>query len=675
LGVVLYEMLAGVRPFRSGEGVTSALRSLLEDKPAPLRSVEIPAELERLVARMLAKPPADRYSSAAEVAAELAGIRKALAAAAPSPRPVPGRRVWLAAAAVLAVVLALAAVALLRRPEPPPVQPVFTRVTEEEGRELYPSLAPDGRFFVYAKTDPSGQKDIFRQQVGSGAEPLNVTEGSAADDSQPAISPDGRWIAFRSERDGGGIYFTSVDGGPARCISDVGYNPAWSPDGRELAVAMEGIVDPAMRKGMSEILRIDVATGRKRVLVDDDGVQPSWSPHGLRIAYWGVPADSARRILWTVPVDGGKPLQVLDDGALNWNPVWSPDGAWLYFGSDRSGSLNLWRLPIDERSGEVLGEAQPVTTPSTASGFWSLSQDGSRILYAANESKANVGRFPFDPVGLRATGREEAVTRGSHRVSSCAVSPDGRRIAFHAALPREELFVAGVDGSGLRQLTHDGFKDRQPVWSPDGRRLLFYSNRGGRYEAWILNAAGGEPERVLPAGRKPVMVPVWSPDGRKVACTYDGKAAVIDLAQPLGSRQAEPLPSAVGETFYPSSWSTDGRRLAGNMARVDGSVLEGIGLHLLGSSTYLRWTSRGFNPVWLHDGRRLLYIEAGKILAFDTQTNEARDILVPPPHSAYELVTTSPDDRSLFAVRAVDDGDIWLLALRNQRGEAPKQEE
>jgi serine/threonine protein kinase/Tol biopolymer transport system component len=681
LGVVLYEMLAGARPFRSGEGVTSALRSLLEDKPAPLRSVrnEIPAELERVVLRMLAKPPAERFHTAAEVAAELTAIQKSLAAE-PAPAKASGRRAWLAAAAVLGVVLAVAAVALLRRPEPVPVQPVFTRVTDEEGRELYPSLAPDGRSFAYAKADLSGQQDILLQKLGVEGDPLNVTEGSEADDTQPAISPDGRWIAFRSEREGGGIYIASVEGGAARRISDAGYNPAWSPDGRELAVATEGIVEPAVRRDVSEILRIDVATGRSRVIVGnapagDDGVQPSWSPNGWRIAYWGVPTGSARRILWTVPAEGGTPTKVLDDGALNWNPVWSPDGAWLYFGSDRSGSLNLWRLPIDERSGEVRGDPEPVTTPATASGFWSLSRDGSRLLYAADESKSNVERFPFDPASLRVTGRSEAVTRGSHMVRSCAVSPDGRRIAFNAALPQEELFVARIDGSGPRQLTGDGFKDRNPVWSPDGRRLLFYSNRGGDYEAWTVNAGGGEPERVLPPGRDPVMVPVWSPDGRKVACTSGGSAAVIDLTQPLASRRAEPLPVAVGETFYPTSWSADGRKLAGNIVRLDGSVVEGIGLHLLGSRTYLRWTSRGFNPAWLHDSGRLLYLEAGKVLALDTRTNESQEILAPPPHSAYEQVTTSPDDRSLFTVRAVDDGDIWLLTLRKPRGEAPKQEE
>ena len=115
--------------------------------------------------------------------------------------------------------------------------------------------------------------------------------------------------------------------------------------------------------------------------------------------------------------------------------------------------------------------------------------------------------------------------------------------------------------------------------------------------------------------------------------------------------------------------------MAAAEARLDGSLQEGIGLHVLGSRTYLRWTSRGINPAWLHDGRRLLYLEAGRVLAFDTRTNEARDVLAPPPHSAYEQVLPSPDGRSLFTVRAVDDGDIWLLTLRNQRGEAPKQEE
>jgi serine/threonine protein kinase/Tol biopolymer transport system component len=666
MGVLLYEMLVGSRPFRGGEDLTAVLRSLLEDRPEPLGHLrhDIPLELERIVDRMLARAPADRYPTAAEALADLTALQKALATTG-----LPGRRARLWAAGGLAL-LALAAGGYLasRRPaEPVPVQAVFTRVTDQEGRELYPSLSPNGRSVAYVKT-VDGQYDVFLQDLADGTT-VDLTEGSQEDDVQPAFSPDGQWIAFRSEREGGGIWLVPATGGGARRISSLGYSPAWSPDGREIAVATEGISEPTMRRMESQLWRIEVATGHRLVLINKenggDGVQPSWSPHGQRIAFWGLSAEGARRILWTIPAGGGKPVKVLDDGNLNWNPVWAPDGQFLYFGSDRSGSLNLWRLPIDEASGEVLGEPQAVTTPAMWSGFWSVSRDGRRILYAANESKANVERFPFDSEALRTTGPAVAITSGSRVIRSCDVSPDGNWIAFHSVIPREDLFVVRTDGSGQRQLTNDAYKDRHPFWSPDGRRLLFYSNRGGDYEAWILNLAGGPLERVLPAGSEPLTFPLWSPDGRRIACTYDNRPAVIDLGEPLQVRRPRPLPPASdqGEAFYPNAWSGDGERLAGNISRLDGSMLEGIGVYFVRSRTYQRWTSRGSNPVWLRDGRRLLYFEAGKILALDSQTYETREVLAPPPSSVYMSVSASPDGRSLFAVRAVDEGDIWLLTL------------
>jgi serine/threonine protein kinase/Tol biopolymer transport system component len=665
LGVVLYEMLAGSRPFRGGEDLTAVLRSILEDRPEPLGHLrpDVPPELERIVGRMLAKSPAERYPTAAEALADLGALQKSLAAPALSLR-----RRWPWAAALLVTAAAIGGYLALHRPAEP-VQATFSRVTDEEGRELYPTLSPDGRFVAYVRSE-GGQTDIFLQdRHQEDVPPVNLTAGSPDDDTEPAFSPDGQSIAFRSEREGGGIWLVSVRGGAARRIAEFGYNPAWSPDGREIAVATEGIIEPAIRRMPSQVWRIDLATGRGRELVDKenggDGVQPSWSPNGLRIAYWGLSAEGARRILWTIPAAGGKPLEALDDGNLNWNPVWSPDGRHLYFGSDRSGSLNLWRLPIDEASGKALGEPEPVTTPAMGSGFWSISRDGRRIVYAANESKANMERLPFDSESLRTTGPAVAITRGSRMIRSCDVSPDGRWIAFHSVVPREDLFMVRADGSGQRPLTSDAYKDRHPFWSPDGRRLLFYSNRGGDYEAWTLQVAGGGPERVLPAGGKPLTFPVWSPDGRKIACTYDDEPAVIDLDEPLRARRPQPLPPAreVGEAFYPTSWSGDGERLAGNISRVDGSMLEGIGVYFFRSRTYQRWTSRGSTPVWLRDGHRLLYIEAGKILAFDSRTYETREVLAPPPSSAYILVSASPDGRSLFAVRAVDEGDIWLLTL------------
>ena len=644
----------------------------LEEAPLVLGTVHlhpVPPELERIVARMLARTPSGRYPTAAEAAADLAAFQAPPAAR--RHRFVGAALAALAASA--AGVLILGGYLTLRQPSAPPAtvlpQPVFSRLTDEEGRELYPSLAPDGRTFVYAK-DVGGQLDLFLQRIADGSTPMNLTEGSPHDDTQPAISPDGGRIAFRSERDGGGVFVMPLRGGPARRVSEMGYNPAWSPDGRELAVATEAIVDPGMRKSESEIWILDTVSGLRREIPVDDGVQPSWSPHGWRLAYWGVPAGSARRILWTVSSEGGKPSKLLDDGASNWNPVWSPVGSGLYFGSDRGGSLNLWRLPIDERTGETQGKPEPVTIPAMMSGFWSLSRDGRRMIYAANESRSNVESFPFDPVHLRVTGAGTAVTRGSNLVRSCSVSPDGTRVAFHAALPREDLFVVGADGAGQRQLTDDAAKDRQPFWSPDGSRLLFYSNRGGRYEAWLLSLQEGKPERVLPEGRgEPASFPVWSPDGRRVACTLESGPAMIDLTEPLATRRPEPFASAssLGESFYPTSWSGDGERIAGNISRLDRSILDGIGVYLVPSRTYERWTSRGSNPVWLHGSGRLLYTEGGNILAFDPRTHEARQVLEPPSSSAYLSMSTGPGDRSLFVVRAVDEGDIWLLTRGGEK--------
>jgi Tol biopolymer transport system component len=666
LGVVLYEMLTGVRPFKGGDDLTTVLRSLLEDRPEPLSRLrpEVKPEVERVVSRMLARSPEERYPSAAEALADLAALLEGGA------KPGARRRAWLWAASVaIAAALALGGyLALHRRAEP--MKATFSRLTDEEGRESYPALSSDGQSVAYVRT-VDGQTDIFLQALDkaegdfSNAEAVNLTEGSPDDDTQPAFSPDGRWIAFRSEREGGGIWLMSSDGGGARRIADFGFNPAWSPDGREIAIATEGIVEPIMRKMDSEIWIVDVSTGHRRELVRkaDDGVQPSWSPSGARIAYWGLPPEGARRILWTIPAAGGERVKVLDDGFLNWNPVWSPDGRYLYFGSDRSGSLNLWRLPIEEATGKVMGEPEMVTTPAMGSGFWSVSRDGRRIVYAANESKANIERFPFDEETLRTTGPATAVTRGSHRIRSCDVSPDGRSIAFCTVSPREDLFLVRTDGGSHVQLTDDAAKDRHPFWSPDGQRLLFYSNRDGEYTAWILRLADRSMERVLPPGTRPVTFPVWSPDGRKIACTYDDRPAIVDLAEPLAARRPQPLPSAqaLGESFYPTSWSRDGQRLAGNISRLDGTLLEGIGVYFVRSRTYIRWTSRGTNPVWLRDDRRLLYLEAGKVLAFDSQTYETREILAPPSSSAYLAVSTSPDGRSLFAVHAVEEGDVWLL--------------
>src|SRR5262249_25291081 len=157
--------------------------------------------------------------------------------------------------------------------------------------------------------------------------------------------------AFRSARQGGGIFVMGRTGEFAKRVSDAGFNPAWSPDGRSIVYSSVSTVPlPNNRVGVGELTVVDVADGQKRQLFKGDAVEPSWSPHGHRIAFWGVAIGaSGQRDIFTIPAAGGAPLAVTQDAATDCSPVWSPDGHHLYFASDRGGNLNLWRVPIDEQ--------------------------------------------------------------------------------------------------------------------------------------------------------------------------------------------------------------------------------------------------------------------------------------------------------------------------------------
>jgi TolB protein len=170
---------------------------------------------------------------------------------------------------------------------------------------------------------------------------------------------------------------------------------------------------------------------------------------------------------------------VTDDAALDWNPVWSPDGRFLYFSSNRGGTMNLWRIPIDETSGDVLGEPEPLTTPSLWSGGFSFSRDGLQLAFASLDWRSTLYRVAFDPVREALAGVPEPLRRSTRPIRDHELSPDGEWVAFMETGAREDLFVARTDGSEYRRLPDDEFRDRAPVWAPDGGRLAFYSDCGG----------------------------------------------------------------------------------------------------------------------------------------------------------------------------------------------------
>ena len=670
LGVVLYEMLAGRRPFTGGVD-SMVIDAVLHRDPEPLARLrpEVSRELEGIAGRLLAKDPEQRPADGAAVLAEL---RKSLGLSAgsltwqPAGPPRPRRRLSWRTALAVALALGAAAAGLVvwqrarRMAAPPPVQ--ATRLTDFPGKESFPSLSPDGNFFAYARA-VDGDLDIFLQRVGGG-NPISLTEGSPADDTQPAFSPDGSQIAFRSEREGGGIFLMGAMGDSVRRLTDFGFNPAWSPDGREIAVATEGVTTPFSRYSRSQIVRVELATGARRPFSLEDGVQPSWSPNGLRIAFWGITRPGARRVISTVPAQGGRPVPVVDDAFYNWSPVWAPDGRFLYFASDRGGSMNLWRVAIDEASGRVLGEPQPLTTPSEWSALPSFSRNGQRIVYATDDSRSFLEQVALDPQAGRVSGAARMVYQSARSIRGCDVSPDGEWIVFRTAAPREDLYLIRSDGRDLRQLTDDPERDRGPRWSPDGRLILFSSNRSGKYEVWTIRPDGSNLTQVTRLPGDSVVTPLWSPDGRRLGFTYGARGtAILDFGGPAARPPRLLPPAGAGRVFSANSWSQDGRWLAGHLLQKDEHNLPGIVLWSLPDGTWRRLTDGGAEPLFFRHGPWVLYAEAEALRLADRTGGGTRELLTPPPGSSYLTAGIGQDDRMVCAVRTTDQGDAWILSF------------
>jgi eukaryotic-like serine/threonine-protein kinase len=666
LGVVLHEMLTGHPPLRAENGGVSPgeeLGSITRLVP------EAPPELDGILSRMLAQHPADRYRHAAALLADLDRLENRISGLAERRRATRLRQILLAAGFGIVVLASLSGVLILRSSgsserRPPRSEPTFSQITDFPGRTSYPSLSPDGSAVLYTRS-VGGRSHIFSQPPVRGADAVDLTADSPADDTQPAFSPDGRQIAFRSERAGGGIFLTSARGGAVRRLTDFGFNPSWSPDGKEIACGTTGIVDPRVRPTASEIFRVDIATGARRRVTRGDAAQPSWSPDGRWIAYWGVLPRTGQRLIWTVPAEGGDPTPVVVDRYVNWNPVWAHDGRFLYFASDRSGIMNLWRVPIDKGSGRVEGEPEPVTTSQQACMLPSLSRDGRHIAYASDGSRGTLEKVLFDSMTGRVFGSAAPpIVQTSGVIAECSASLDGNWLTYRLLTPREDLFIVHPDGLGRRQLTGDEYKNRLPQFSPDSSRIAFYSNRSGKYEVWTVGVDGSGLAQETSIPGKSVSTALWSSDGRMFACTVDGREALIDLTKPLRERLPQLLPRpASGTGFTAFSWSADGKWLAGSRHRKGGVEEPGIWLYSLASKRYLKLTRTGDSPIWLHDSRRLLYFEGDRLLLLDSQTGRSRPVLASPASSTYMYVNSSPDDRALYIARVIDQGHIWLLNL------------
>jgi len=672
LGVVLYEMLTGKTPFR-GVHEAALMYSIVNENPQPLQEIRQDAspELIHIIGRSLEKQVENRYQSLGELIIDLRRLQRdtsrvgSAAYVVTTKAKLSTRKVVLISAAIILSLIALYGIFQLTRKPSAPLQATFTKLTDLPGEEYLPDISPDGKYILYTAYAANNRFDIFLQRIG-GSKVINLTADCEDNDGDGTFSPDGQWIAFHSDRQGGGIFIMGSTGESVRRLTDFGASAEWSADGKEIIVSTEDGSNPIERYSTREgkLWAVQVSSGEKRLITEEgDAVQPNCSPHGYRIAYWGVRRQPSRRVISTIPYAGGPSVPVTSDSSINWNPIWSPDGNYLYYISDRGGNMNVWRVPINEKSGEVLGEPEAVTMPSLSTWHLRFSRSGNTFVYVNREIRFGVYRLDFDPMQEKMKGYPEPVLQGTKKLEFISPSPDGEWLAYNQTEGQTDLFVVRKDGSGMRQLTNDSFKESAPAWSPDGKRIAFPSSRSGKMDIWIINVDGSGLQQVTDQVGDILAKPQWFPDGKRLAVfgLKNWNTLIIDLSKPLPLRTLQPL--ACEDTLIKRFWSTsvsaDGNMLVGNVFRA-----KGVYVYRMNTQKLLKQTESGLWATWLRDNKRFVYSSNyTNILTFDMTSKKSQEIMRLQVGGLRDF-SICDDNRRIYYLTRSDESDIWLGTLK-----------
>jgi serine/threonine protein kinase len=582
LGVVLYEMASGARPFK-GRTPFHVAAAILEQPPAPLPP-HVPAALTRAVLRLLQKDPHERYARASEVKAVLesiAGEGQPDDERPSTPAPTARTWRWIAAAAALLAIAAIV-VELGRRSVGLSIADQHLASTFS-GSHRAPSYSPDGSMIAFSAPDANNVEQIWIQGV-SQTLPLQITSMDA-DASRPRWSPKNDQIVFGIE--GRGIWSVSPLGGNARRLLERGANPNFSRDGARLVYERDFVIWTANFDG-SDARRV---AGVSPHFYDvPDG--PAFSPDGRSIAYFQAHTGPLGD-LWAIEAAGGTPRQLTSDLTEAGWPVWTPDGRTIVFSSARAGSRTLWQIP------GLGGTPTPLTTGAGEDDQPDISADGRHLAYANTRSRWELR------IRDLAADREHTVFSRPIPTLFPMFSPDGTRILFFGYADNAvAIFTVAADGSDLRQLTAGREVNHEPRWSPDGQSIYFFQSRPTDTFRRIP-AEGGPSTEFRPWKWETENAPFFDPTGTFVAYTRQPAPG----APPGGPRQATIIEDVrsgsrrelPGEHMHVRGWSADGRSLLGE--RHDGNVWV-----CAVATGDCRAIGRGRNPIWSADERRVFVL-------------------------------------------------------------------
>ena len=434
---------------------------------------------------------------------------------------------------VLLVFLACAGLVIYRRSHSAspvaPKQRALTRLTFDDGLQFGSTWSPDGRFIAYS-SNRGGKSDIWVQQV-SGGDPVQVTRGPGHN-WQPDWSPDGKYIAYRSEVGEGGLYIVPALGGQGleRRIASFGYYPRWSPDGSQVMfqtthlthmnrIYVVGLDGNEPREIVAEFLREQSG----RVL------SAAWHPDGKRVSIW-VWEVGPGPSFWTVPVAGGAAIhsaippdveKQFGDVAVRGRPEWVNDrdfswassGKAIYFERTFRGARNIWKMSVDPESLQATAIERLTTGPGTDTEF-SISSDG-RMAFTVEAQHLRAWVFPFDATLGRITGAGRAMTSPGVENVGQSLTLDGKKLAFVGnRAGKWGLWEKSlVDGREV-PIEADDYNRYGPRWSRDGTRLAYTRGLPNRDQLMIWSSQTRTEEPLTAPSETYREAWDWSPDGK-----------------------------------------------------------------------------------------------------------------------------------------------------------------